>query len=144
MFDLQLELLHSIMPVLHPHMHQSRIIAPHHATLGQQCSHAHSPSNVILESCCVQYADYGEECLIEHRSGQCSMSLSISLAIVRGTDSNGDSHCSFSLLHLHFHVLLLLSCSGSNGHSCNAPSRVLGSPTWMHGVMQGNSGGSRF
>ena len=30
------------------------------------------------------------------------------------------------------------------GHLCNAPSGALGSPTWMRGVMQGNSKGSGF
>jgi len=114
-FDLQLELLHSIVPVLHPHMHQHRIITPHRATLGQQHPRTHPPSNVILELHHMQYADRGEEHLIECGSGQSGASLSISLAIVRGMDDNDNGLCSFSLLCLHLCVSLLLSCSGGDG-----------------------------
>ncbi len=73
------ELLHAIMPMLHPCMHQSRIITPHCPTLSLQRPYTHPPSNVILQLHHMQYADHSEEHLIERGSGRSGTS---SLSIV--------------------------------------------------------------
>jgi hypothetical protein len=48
-------------------VHQSGITTPHLATLRQQRAGAHPTGDTALQSRSVQYADHGEERLVERR-----------------------------------------------------------------------------
>ncbi len=65
--DVQLELLHRLAPTQSPRVYQSGIIAPHLATLGQQRAGAHPTGDTTLQPRNMQYADHGEERLVERR-----------------------------------------------------------------------------
>ena len=68
MLDIQLELVHRFASAQSPRVHRGRIIAPHLATLRQQRARAYPTSDTTLQPRSVQYADHGEERLVESSS----------------------------------------------------------------------------